>query len=46
MIGKVIGDIEENNGNEYLTFDSSDENKEALKKYKELWDGIKKKLRR
>ena len=42
MIGKVIGDIEENNGNEYLTFDSSDENKEALKKYKELWDGIKK----
>ena len=43
MIGKVIGDIEENNGNEYLTFDSSDENKEVLKRYKELWDGIKKK---
>ena len=36
MIGKVIGHIEENNGNKYLIFDSSDENKEVLKKYKKL----------
>ena len=43
--------IEENNGNKYLVFDSTelrstelhptDENKEVLKKYTELWDGIK-----
>ena len=28
-------------GNKYLIFDSTDENKEVLKKYIELWDGIK-----
>ena len=44
MIGEVIGYIEENHGNKYLVFDSSDKNKEALKKYKELWDGIKSKI--
>ena len=32
---------EEKNGNKYLGFDSTDENKEVLKKYTELWDGIK-----
>ena len=26
---------------EYLVFHSTDENKEVLKKYRELWDGIK-----
>ena len=26
---------------EYLVFDSTDEKKEVLKKYRELWDGIK-----
>ena len=46
IIGKVDGHIEENNGNKYLVFDpaelhSTDENKEVLKKYTELWDGIK-----
>ena len=41
MIVKVIGHIEERNANKYLVFDSADENKEVLKKYKELWDGIK-----
>ena len=41
IIGKVNGHIEENNGNKYLVFDSTDENKEVLKKYTELWDGIK-----
>ena len=33
--------IEENNGNKYLTFAFTDGNKEVLKKYLELWDGIK-----
>ena len=38
MIGKVIGHIEENDGNKYLIFDSIDENKELLKKIQRtLW---------
>ena len=46
IISKVDGHIEENNGNKYLVFDpaelhSTDENREVLKKYTELWDGIK-----
>ena len=36
MIGKVIGHIEENNGNRCLVFYSSDENKEVLKDTKSL----------
>ena len=44
MIGEVIGHIEEN-GNKYLVFDSTDENKEILKKYTELWDGIKNEIK-
>ena len=41
IIGKVDGYIEENGGNKYLVFDFTDENKEVLKKYTELWDGNK-----
>ena len=51
IIGKVDGHIKENNGSKYLVFDSAelcsvelhstDENKEVLKKYKELWNGIR-----
>ena len=46
IIDKVDGHIEENNGNKYLVFDSTelhstDENTEVLKKYRELWNGIK-----
>ena len=41
IIGKVDGHIEEDNGNKYLVFDSTDENKEVLKKCAELWDGIR-----
>ena len=33
--------IEEQDRSKYLVFDSTDENKEVLKKYIELWDGIK-----
>ena len=45
IIGKVDGYIEKNNGNKYLVFDSTDENKEVLKKYTELWDGIKNEIK-
>ena len=38
----MIGHFEEKNGNMYLVFDDVDENKEVLKKYKEVWKGIKK----
>ena len=46
IIDKVNGHIEESNGNKYLVFDSTelhstDENKEILKEYTELWYGIK-----
>ena len=41
IIHNVIGHIEDQNGSKYLVFDSTDENKEVLKKYTELWNGIK-----
>ena len=41
MIGEVDGYIEENNGNKYLTFASTDKNKKVLEKYTGLWDEIK-----
>ena len=44
MISKVIGHIEENNGNKYLIFDSINENKELLQKYKDIWNRIKNKF--
>ena len=37
--------IEERNGNKYLIFNSVDENKEVLKKYADVWDGIKNKIK-
>ena len=36
---------EEKSGNKYLIFDSVDENKEVLKKYANVWDGIKNKIK-
>ena len=39
-INHANGYIEEKNGNKYLLFDSTDENKELLKKYADVWDGI------
>ena len=33
--------IEEKDGNKYLNFAFTESNKEVLKKYTELWDGIK-----
>ena len=41
ITGKVDGHIEENIESKYLVFDSTDENKEVSKKYRELWYGIK-----
>ena len=37
----IDGYIEGSNGNKYLTLLSTDENKDTLKKYTELWDKIK-----
>ena len=33
--------LKKKNGNKYLVFDSTGENKEVLTKYTKLWDGIK-----
>ena len=44
-INYASGYIEEKNGNKYLIFDSADENKEVLKKYADVWDGIKNKIK-
>ena len=45
MINEVIGHFEEKNGNRYLVLDDVDKSKEVLKKYEEVWEGIKKKLK-
>ena len=37
--------IEEKNGNKWLIFDSVDKNKEVLKKYANVWNGIKNKIK-
>ena len=42
MINKIIGHFQEKDGNKYLVLDDIDESKEVLKKYEEVWEGIKK----
>ena len=44
MINEMIGHFEEKNENKYLVLDDIDENKEVLKKYEEVWEGIKKEI--
>ena len=44
-IGDASGYIEQKNGTRYIIFDSVDENKEVLKKYVDIWDGIKNKIK-
>ena len=45
-VNHATGYIEEKNGNKYLIFDDSvNENKGLLKKYKDVWDGIKTKTK-
>ena len=41
FLDDVDGHIETNNGIKYLVFDSTDENKEALKNYTKLWEETK-----
>ena len=41
----VNGYIEEKDSNKYLVFDSTDKNKELLKKYKDVFNGIMSKIR-
>ena len=41
IIGKLDGYIEQKNRKKYLTFASTDKNKEVLTKYTKLWDGIR-----
>ena len=45
-ITRVKGYIEEKNSNKYLVFDSIDENKELLKKYNDVFNGIKDKIKK
>ena len=46
QVNHANGYIEEKNGNKYLIFDDSvNENKELLKKYVGVWDGIKSKIK-
>ena len=40
----MIGHFEEKNGNKYLVLDDVDANKEVLKKYEKVWEGIKKEI--
>ena len=42
----MVGHFEEKNENKYLVLDDVHENKEVSKKYKEVWEGVKKKLKR
>ena len=41
IIGKADGYIDENSGNRYLVFTSTDGNKKVLAKFAKLWDEIK-----
>ena len=45
QVNHANGHIEEKNENKYLNFDSTDEKTELLKKYRDVWDGIKNKIK-
>ena len=45
LVNHANGYIEEKGVNKYLIFDSTDENKELLKKYNDVWNGIKNKIK-
>ena len=44
IINEMIGHFEEKNKNKYLDLDEIDENKEVLKRYEEILEGIKKEI--
>ena len=41
IINKINGCIDEHNGNKYLTLVHTDESKDALRMYEEIWNKIK-----
>ena len=46
LVNHASRHIEEKNGNKYLIFDDSvNENKKLLKKYADVWDGIKNEIK-
>ena len=45
IIAHANGYIEEKGRNKYLIFDSTDEKKKLLKKYSDVWNGIKGKIK-
>ena len=45
-VDHVNGYIEEKGVNKYLVFDSTDENKELLKKYNDVFNGIRNKIKK
>ena len=45
FIANASGYIEEKSVNKYLVFHSADENKQLLKKYSDVWNGIKNKIK-
>ena len=45
IIDHASGYIEEKGVNKYLVFDSTNKNKELLKKYNDVWNGIKNKIK-
>ena len=45
-INEGDGHIKERNGSKYLVLDSVNENNEVLKKYADVWDGIKNEIKR
>ena len=46
IITHASGYIEEKGVNEYLVLDSTDENKELLKKYNDVFNGIRHKIKK
>ena len=40
----MIGHFGEKSGHKYLVLDDVNENKEVSKKYKEVWEGVKKEI--
>ena len=45
LIDHASGYIEEKGVNKYFVFDFTDKNKELLKKYNDVWNGIKNKIK-
>ena len=45
LVNYANGYIDEKGVNKYVIFDSTDKNKELLKKYNDVWNGIKDKIK-